>query len=149
MVFAGLTDYVESEGCDRENMKLPENQIALIESLIGAGKEVAVVLFGGSPVELPFEGRVKAILNMYLPGQSGGRACAELLFGRADPSGRLAETWPLKYEDVPFGSSFSKTEREVYKESVYVGYRYYTTAGKRCVFLSATDCPIQSSITPI
>lgn len=134
VVFAGLTDYVESEGCDRENMKLPENQIALIESLIGAGKEVAVVLFGGSPVELPFEGRVKAILNMYLPGQSGGRACAELLFGRADPSGRLAETWPLKYEDVPFGSSFSKTEREVYKESVYVGYRYYTTAGKKVRF---------------
>lgn len=130
LVFAGLTDYVESEGCDRENMRLPENQLTLIDALIKAGKKVIVVLFGGSPVELPFADKVSAILNMYLPGQSGGTACANLLFGKVNPSGRLAETWPLKYEDVPFGNEFGKTVNEVYKESVFVGYRYYTTAKK-------------------
>ena len=131
LVFAGLTDYVESEGCDREDMRLPENQLALIEGLIKEGKQVIVVLFGGSPVELPFAEEVSAILHMYLPGQSGGRACASLLFGKANPCGRLAETWPLRYEDVPFGETFGKSENEVYKESVFVGYRYYTTAKKQ------------------
>ena len=131
LVFAGLTDYVESEGCDREDMRLPENQLALIDALSNAGKQVIVVLFGGSPVELPFAEKVSAILNLYLPGQSGGRACANLLFGKANPAGRLAETWPLRYEDVPFGKTFGKSENEVYKESVFVGYRYYTTAKKQ------------------
>ncbi len=129
LVFAGLTDYTESEGGDREDMRLPQNQLALIEALIAAGKRVIVVLFGGSPVELPFVEGAAAILNMYLPGQSGGRACARLLFGDVSPSGRLAETWPLRYEDVPFGREFGKTANEVYKESVFVGYRYYATAG--------------------
>ena len=131
LVFAGLTDYVESEGCDREDMRLPENQLALIEGLVKENKQVIVVLFGGSPVELPFAGKVKAILNLYLPGQSGGRACANLLFGNANPAGRLAETWPMKYEDVPFGETFGKSENEVYQESVFVDYRYYTTAKKQ------------------
>ncbi len=131
LVFAGLTDYVESEGADREDMRLPENQLALIDAFIKAGKKVIVVLFGGSPVELPFAEKASAVLNMYLPGQNGGRACADLLFGRANPSGRLAETWPLGYEDVPFGNEFGKTANEVYKESVFVGYRYYTTAKKQ------------------
>ena len=131
LVFAGLTDYVESEGCDREHMRLPENQLALIDGLQKAGKRVVVVLFGGSPVELPFAEKVSAILNMYLPGQSGGRACARLLFGEASPSGRLAETWPLKYADVPFYENFAKGPVEVYKESIFVGYRYYTTYNKR------------------
>ncbi len=131
LVFAGLTDYVESEGCDREDMRFPENQLALIDALINAGKQVIVVLFGGSPVELPFAEKVSAVLDMYLPGQSGGRACANLLFGKANPAGRLAETWPIKYEDVPFGETFGKSENEVYKESVFVGYRYYTTAQKK------------------
>lgn len=130
IVFAGLTDYVESEGCDRENMRLPQNQLDLIETLVKEGRRVAVVLFGGSPVELPFADRVSAILNMYLPGQSGGVACANILFGRAAPCGRLAETWPLTYSDVPFGGQFSKTMNEVYRESVFVGYRYYATVGR-------------------
>lgn len=131
LVFAGLTDFIESEGCDRENMRLPKNQLALIDTLIQEGKKVVVVLFGGSPAELPFAEKVSAILNMYLPGQSGGRACVRLLYGKANPAGRLAETWPVSYADVPFGQEFSKTAREVYKESVFVGYRYYTTAGKK------------------
>ncbi len=131
LVFVGLTDYVESEGYDREHMRLPENQLALIEGLQKAGKRVVVVLFGGSPVELPFAEKVSAILNMYLPGQSGGRACARLLFGEVSPSGRLAETWPMQYADVPLYENFAKGPVEVYKESIFVGYRYYTTYNKR------------------
>ena len=80
-------------------------------------------------MELPFADCVDAILNMYLPGQNGGEATCSLLFGDANPSGRLAETWPLTYDDVPFAASFGKTQNEVYKESVFVGYRYYTTSG--------------------
>lgn len=131
LVFAGLTDYVESEGGDRENMRLPENQLALMDALVKTGKRIAVVLFGGAPVELPFADSVSAILNMYLPGQNGGTASARLIFGEANPAGRLAETWPLTYGDVPFGDAFGKTQNEVYKESVYVGYRYYLTAKKK------------------
>lgn len=131
IVFAGLTDYVESEGADRENMRLPDNQLAVIDALIKAGKQVIVILYGGSPVELPFADKVKAILNMYLPGQNGGEAMASLVFGDKTPCGKLAETWALSYDDVPFGKDFGKTVNEIYKESIYVGYRYYLTANKK------------------
>lgn len=131
LVFAGLTDYVESEGCDRGNMRLPENQLKLIDALLSAGKRVAVVLFGGSPVELPFADSVSAILNMYLAGQNGGTATYNLLFGVKSPCGKLAETWVKSYADVPFGNDFSKSVNEIYKESVFVGYRYYLTAEKQ------------------
>lgn len=131
IVFAGLTDYVESEGADRENMRLPDNQLAVIDALIKAGKQVIVILYGGSPVELPFADNVKAILNMYLPGQNGGEAMASLIFGDKTPCGKLAETWALSYDDVPFGKDFGKTVNEIYKESIYVGYRYYLTADKK------------------
>ena len=131
LVFAGLTDYVESEGCDRENMRLPANQLALIDALIKAGKKITVVLYGGSPMELPFADKVNAILNMYLPGQNGGTATYNLLFGVKSPCGKLAETWVNNYADVPFWQNFSKTANEIYKESVFVGYRYYLTANKQ------------------
>ncbi len=130
LVFAGLTDYVESEGCDRENMQLPANQLALIDALTKTGKKITVVLYGGSPVELPFADKVNAILNMYLPGQNGGTATYNLLFGAKSPCGKLAETWVKSYSDVPFASDFSKNANEIYKESVFVGYRYYLTANK-------------------
>lgn len=131
VVFAGLTDYVESEGCDRENLKLPQNQVKLIDALAKTGKKIVVVLYGGGVVELPFAKNVNAILNMFLPGQNGGTATMKLLFGDICPSGKLAETWVEKYEDVPFYNEFSKTPQEVYKESIFVGYRYYSTIGKR------------------
>ena len=130
LIFAGLTDNIESEGCDRESMKLPENQLALIDRLLTLGKKIIIVLYGGSSMELPFADRVDAILDLYLPGQNGGLATRELLFGAANPSGRLAETWVKRYEDVPFADAFGKSEIEVYRESVYVGYRYYTTSDK-------------------
>ena len=134
LAFIGLTDYVESEGCDRENMRLPENQLALIDALIKTGKKIIVVLYGGSPVELPFADKAAAILNMYLPGQRGGEAMRKLLFGEKNPCGKLAETWVKSYSDVPYGDKFSKTKIEVYKESVFVGYRYYQKAKKAVAF---------------
>ena len=125
LVFAGLTDEVESEGGDREHMRLPQEQLALIDTLCDSGKPVVAVLFGGSPVELPFCEKVSAILNMMLPGQNGGTAAAQLLFGEKNPSGRLAKTWPMRYEDVPGHETFGKGINEVYVEGCEVGYRYY------------------------
>ncbi len=134
IAFIGLTDYVESEGGDRENMRLPENQLDLIDALIKTGKKIVVVLYGGSPVELPFADKANAILNMYLPGQRGGEATRKLLFGEKNPCGKLAETWAKSYSDVPYGEAFSKTPIEVYKESVFVGYRYYQKTNKKVAF---------------
>ena len=125
LAFVGLTDEYESEGGDREHMRLPEDQLRLIDDLCATGKHVVVVLFGGSVVELPFHDRVSAILNLYLPGQNGGTAVAELLFGDRNPSGKLAETWPLRYEDVPGHAQFGQGVNEIYREGTEVGYRYY------------------------
>lgn len=130
LIFAGLTDYAESEGADRETLSLPHNQLALIDALVETGKKIVVVLFGGSVVELPFADRVHAILNMFLPGQNGGTATARLLFGEKNPAGRLSETWVKCEADIPFDADYSKQKTEVYKESVFVGYRYYLTANK-------------------
>ena len=144
LVFAGLTDYIESEGMDRESMSLPQNQIALIDALIASGKRVILILFGGSVCELPFRDNVSAILNKFLPGQNGGTATQRLLFGLKNPCGKLSETWPDSYDDVPYGKDFGKSLNEVYKESIFVGYRYYLTANKKVAYpfgygLSYTD----------
>ena len=129
LAFAGLTDEYESEGGDRAHMRLPEDQIKEIDALCASGKKVVLVLFGGSPVELPFCGKVSAILNMYLPGQNGGTAVYELLFGEKNPSGKLAETWPLQYGDVPSHETFGKGVNEIYSEGCEIGYRYYNKHG--------------------
>lgn len=129
LYFAGLTDEYESEGCDRDDMRLPQRQLSEIDALSKTGKKIVVVLFGGSPVELPFCDRVDAILNMYLPGQNGGTAVYELLFGVKNPSGKLAETWPMRYEDVPSHETFGKDLDEIYAEGAEVGYRYYQKHG--------------------
>ncbi|MBO4540802.1 MAG: glycoside hydrolase family 3 C-terminal domain-containing protein, partial [Bacilli bacterium] len=134
LLFLGLTDNEESEGGDRENMSLPENQLALVEALLQKGKRINVVLFGGSAIELPFFDGITSLLLMSLPGQNGGEATYELLFGLANPSGKLAQTWPLSYQDVPFGDEFGKGKQAIYKESVFVGYRYYLTAEKEVRF---------------
>ncbi|MNO14172.1 Thermostable beta-glucosidase B [compost metagenome] len=125
LFFGGQTDYTESEGYDRVNMSLPQNQLSLLNKLTKLNKKIIFVLFGGSPVEMPFEVKLGAVLNMYLPGQAGGEAAAKLLFGEKNPSGKLAETWMEKYSDVPFGQEFVTNKTELYKESIYVGYRYF------------------------
>ena len=144
LLYLGLTDLAESEGGDRAHMRLPDDQLALADALMKTGKKIAVVLSGGSPVELPFTDGINAILNLYLPGQCGGEAGARLLFGEANPSGKLAETWYKPYADVPYGEEYSKKVNELYKESVFVGYRYAKTAKVKPAFpfgfgLSYTD----------
>lgn len=127
VIVAGLPDSYESEGFDRENMKIPEGHNRMIEAVAAANPNTVVVLLGGSAMELPWFDRVKAILYMGLSGQAGGLACANLLTGRVNPSGKLMETWPLQYDDVISKDTFGKRNVE-YRESIYVGYRYYDKA---------------------
>ena len=144
LLYLGLTDLAESEGGDRAHMRLPGDQLELVNALMQTGKKIVIVLSGGSPVELPFAGGVSAILNLYLPGQCGGEAGTRLLFGEVNPSGKLAETWYKHYADVPYGEEYSKKVNELYKESIFVGYRYAKTAKVKPAFpfgfgLSYTD----------
>lgn len=129
VVFAGLPAHFESEGFDRESMAMPAGHLRMIEAVSRANPNTVVVLLCGCAVECPWADEVKAILYMGLPGQAGGEAIAHLLYGRANPCGRLAESWPLRYADVPSSDIFGKTRDALYEEGVYVGYRYYEKAG--------------------
>lgn len=130
VVFAGLPGQYESEGFDRTNMKMPEGHLRLIDAVAEANPNTVVVLLCGAPVECPWADKVKAVLHLGLPGQAGGQAAADLLYGRVNPSGKLAESWPLRYEDCPSASCYGKTKDALYLEGVYVGYRYYDKARK-------------------
>ena len=129
VVFAGLPAQCESEGFDRDSLKMPEGHRKMIETAAQANPNIVVVLLCGSVVECPWAEKVKAILYMGLPGQAGGEAIADLLYGRANPGGKLAESWPYRYEDVPSSGIYGKTTDALYQEGVYVGYRYYDKAG--------------------
>ena len=133
VVAAGLPDSWESEGFDRESLAMPEGHRRMIEAVAGANPNTVVVLLGGGPMELPWLDRVKAVLYMGLSGQAGGEACANLLTGRANPCGKLAETWPVRYGDVISRETFGQQKAE-YRESLYVGYRYYDKAKKAVAF---------------
>ena len=133
VVCAGLPDIYESEGFDRETMSMPEGHVRLIETVAAANPNTVVVLLCGCAVEMPWLDKVKAVLYMGLPGQAGGAAAANLLTGKANPSGKLTETWPLCYNDVPSRDTFGKKTTH-YKEGLYAGYRYYDTAGKAVRF---------------
>ena len=128
--FGGLTDLSESEGFDRKNMKLERNQKHLLRELAKLGKTLICVFYGGAAFEIPAIHKINGILYMNLPGQMGGKALTDLLFGHDSPSGRLAFTWMKRYSDVPFGDEYCKTPIELYKESIFVGYRYYSTVKK-------------------
>lgn len=130
VVFAGLPGHYESEGFDREHMRMPKGQLQMIEAVAEANPNTVVVLLCGSAVECPWADRVKGILYMGLPGQAGGEAIANLLYGRAEPGGRLAESWPYRYGDCVSSSYYGKGKDALYLEGVYVGYRYYDKAGK-------------------
>ncbi|MCM1049223.1 MAG: glycoside hydrolase family 3 C-terminal domain-containing protein [Clostridiales bacterium] len=128
VIFAGLPDVIESEGYDRKDMKLPACQNKLIEAVAQVQPNTVVVLHNGSPVETPWVDKVAAVLEMYLGGQGVGEATDKLLYGEANPSGRLAETFPLHLEDNPSYLYFLGDGDNVdYAEGVYVGYRYYDT----------------------
>ena len=129
VVFAGLPDRYESEGFDRDNMKMPEGHVRLIEAVAQANANTVVVLLCGSAVECPWTDKVKAVLYMGLPGEAGGEAIANLLYGKVNPSGKLAESWPYTYEDVPSAAVYGKMKDALYVEGIYAGYRYYDKAG--------------------
>lgn len=126
VIFAGLPDSFESEGYDRTHMRMPDCQNELIEEVAKVQPNTVVVLNNGSPVEMPWIDRVKGVMEMYLGGQNVGTAEYDLLFGKANPSGRLPETFPLRMEDNPSYLNFPGEGDEVdYREGIFVGYRYY------------------------
>ncbi|WP_443597782.1 glycoside hydrolase family 3 C-terminal domain-containing protein [Agathobacter sp.] len=126
VIFAGLPDVFESEGYDRASMKMPQVQLDLIDAVIKVQPNTVVVLHNGSPVECPWADEAAAVLEMYLGGQGVGSACDALLWGEANPCGRLAETFPYHLEDNPSYLNFPGDGKKVqYAEDIYVGYRYY------------------------
>jgi len=129
VVFAGLAQSSESEGFDRRDMKLSDGQNRLIRAVIDANPATVVVLLCGSPVECSWADDARAILYMGLPGQGGAEAVYRLLTGKENPSGRLSETWPVSYYDVPSSDTYAKQRDAYYTEGIYVGYRYYDKAG--------------------
>lgn len=133
LLFIGLTDAFESEGYDRSHIKMPTSHVTLVNELLKVNKNVIVVLSCGSPVEIgEWDKGVKAILNVYLGGQAGGEATYNLLYGKVNPSGKLAETFPVCENDYLGSKYFRMGPRTVeYRESVYVGYRYYDSAKKQ------------------
>ncbi|MGY1643519.1 glycoside hydrolase family 3 C-terminal domain-containing protein [Geodermatophilus sp. SYSU D00703] len=132
VVFAGLGEAEESEGFDREHLDLPADQVELIRAVAAAAPRTVVVLSHGGVVSLEgWHDDVDAILDGALLGQAGGGALADLLFGVVTPSGHLAETIPLRLEDVPSFLSFPGEQGHVrYAEGVMVGYRGFATLGR-------------------
>ncbi len=135
VVFAGLTEEFEGEGYDRENIAMPNCHNYLISKVAEANPNTVVVLAGGSVVEMPWIGEVKALLNSGLGGEGGGTAVARLLVGEVNPSGKLTETYPLRFSDNPtFGNYPGGPVTSEHRESVYLGYRYYDTADMDVLF---------------
>ncbi|MFJ5760879.1 glycoside hydrolase family 3 C-terminal domain-containing protein [Neobacillus sp. NPDC093182] len=128
VLFVGLPDRYESEGYDREHLRMPANHRQLVEAAAEVNRNIVVVLSNGSPIEMPWLGNVKGVLEAYLGGQALGGAIADLLFGDANPSGKLAETFPRQLSDNPSFLNFpGEGDKVEYKEGIFVGYRYYDT----------------------
>lgn len=135
VIFAGLPDSFESEGYDREHMRLPQCQNRLIREVAKVQPNTVVVLHNGSPVTMPWEGQVNAILEAYLGGEACGEAVIDILFGVVNPSGKLAETFPLSVKDTPSYDNFPGGQLTVeYRESIFVGYRYYDRINANVLF---------------
>lgn len=126
ILFIGLPERYESEGFDRTHLNIPENQYDLVKKLKSVNENIVVVLSNGSPIEMPFVSDVKAILEAYLTGQASGKAVCDILYGEVNPSGKLAETFPVKLSDNPSYLNFpGEVDKVEYKEGIFVGYRYY------------------------
>jgi beta-glucosidase len=135
VVFAGLPAPYESESFDRDHMRMPESHNVLIRRVAEANPNTVVVLSNGAPVEMPWANAVKGILEGYLGGEAGGGGAIDVLFGTVNPSGKLAETFPLTLEDNPSYKYFPSGPKTVeYRESIYVGYRYYDKTQKAVLF---------------
>lgn len=124
----GLDELSESEGLDRTHMRIPQNQIELLQSIMQVNEDIVGIISAGASVEMPWQTNCKGILHGYLSGQAGAGAMLDILTGKVNPSGRLAESYPIGYEDTPAVRHFPGMERNAeYRESIYVGYRYYDT----------------------
>ena len=131
----GLDEIAESEGLDRSNLRLAQNQVDLLQAVAAVNPKIVVVLYSGSVVETPWLDNCQALLYAALGGQAGAGAVADALIGKVNPCGKLAETWPLAYADVPSAADFATRRKTVeYREGLYIGYRYFTTAEKAVRF---------------
>ena len=131
----GLDEIAESEGLDRSNLHLAQNQVDLLQAVKAVNPKIVVVLYSGSVVETPWLDNCQALLYAALGGQAGAGAVADALVGKVNPCGKLAETWPLTYADVPSAADFATRRKTVeYREGLYIGYRYFTTAEKAVRF---------------
>lgn len=155
VVFAGLISAYESEGFDRKHIHMPQNHNELIEELCKVNDNVIVVLCVGAPVLMPWLSKVKAVLNAYLGGQAVISAAWRVIFGLVNPSGKLAESFPARLEDNPSFNYFPGGSGAVeYRESLFVGYRYYDSAKKEPLFafgygLSYTEFKLENLSMPL
>ncbi len=135
LLYIGLDEISESEGLDRSHMRLPQSQIDLIEAVSKANPNVVAVMSAGSAVEMPWLPKVKALVHGYLCGQAGASSVLKVIMGQVNPSGKLAESYPVKYEDVSSAPYFPAKERTAeYREGLFVGYRYFETAKTPVLF---------------
>ncbi len=126
VIFAGMPESYETEGRDRKHIRMPSSHNRLIEEVSAVCDKVAVVLMAGSPNEMPWADKAPAILHAYLGGQALGSGVAKILFGTVNPSGKLAETYPVRFEDNPAYLNFPGDGDEcLYGEDIYVGYKWY------------------------
>ncbi len=132
----GLNHDYDVEGWDRDNMTLPYAQDALIEALLEVNPNTIITFVAGSPVEMPWRDKAKTILWCYYAGMETGHAFAEVLFGEVNPSGKLSESFPAKYEDTVTykNGEFGKEDCVTYKEGIFYGYRYYEKEGIQPAF---------------
>ena len=131
----GLDELSESEGLDRTHMRIPQNQIHLLEAMAKVNKNIVGILSAGSAVEMSWHHCLKGLLHGYLYGQAGAGAMLDIITGKVNPSGKLNETYPVRYEDTPAFRYFPSVERNSeYRESIYVGYRYYDTVKARILY---------------
>lgn len=135
LFFFGLNEDSESEGMDRNHLRIPQNQITLLQELAQVNANLVGIISAGAAIEMPWHHHVKALLHCYLNGQAGARAVMDILTGKVNPSGKLTETMPVRLEDTPSYRYYPSRERNSeYRESLYVGYRYYDTAGVRVLY---------------
>ena len=131
----GLDELSESEGIDRTHMRIPQNQITLLETISRVNENVVGILSAGAAVEMPWHHCLKGLIHGYLYGQAGAGAMLDIITGKVNPSGRLNETYPVRYEDTPAFKYFPSEQRNSeYREALYVGYRYYGTAKVKVLY---------------
>ena len=133
LLYLGLPEVFESEGLDRPHMRIPDNQIRLLEAVEKANPNTVVVFSGGSAVEMPWLSHCRALVWAGLGGQASAEAVLKVLTGEVNPGGKLTETFPMTYEDLPVSHYYPGAQKtSEYRENLFVGYRYTETA----------DCPV-------